>query len=109
MLSGVVSDLRVLRYARIRAVVLSASEGMLRIWRRLFGALDRRERRRGAILLALMVVVALAEAGGVASVMPFVAVLSRPDAIESNRYLTLAYRVSGADSRNGFLLVLGVT
>jgi ABC-type multidrug transport system fused ATPase/permease subunit len=82
---------------------------MLRIWRRLFGALDRRERRRGAVLLILMVLVALAEAGGVASVMPFVAVLSRPDAIESNRYLAQAYRVSGADSRNGFLGILGVT
>jgi ABC-type multidrug transport system fused ATPase/permease subunit len=82
---------------------------MLRIWRRLFGALDRRERRRGAVLLVLMVIVAFAEAAGVASVMPFVAVLSRPDAIQSNRYLAFAYRVSGAQSRNDFLVLLGVT
>jgi ABC-type multidrug transport system fused ATPase/permease subunit len=81
---------------------------MLRIGRRLFEALDRSERRRAAVLLALMVLIALAEAGGVASVMPFVAVLSRPEVVETNRYLAAAYRFSGVESRNSFLLLLGV-
>lgn len=81
---------------------------MLRICRRLIEALDPRERRRGAILLVLMVLAAFAEAGGVASIMPFVGVLSRPEVVDTNRYLHFLFRVSGADSRQSFLVILGI-
>jgi ABC-type multidrug transport system fused ATPase/permease subunit len=70
--------------------------------------MDRRERRLTALVFIMAVVVALFEAVGVASVMPFMAVLANPDVIERNQYLAAAYDRLGFTSADDFLFFLGI-
>lgn len=65
------------------------------------------ERRRAKLVFLLMAGRALLEMVGVASVMPFVAVLADPDLVTTNRYLATAYAVLGFDSPRSFLFFLG--
>ncbi len=80
---------------------------MLEIFRKIWSLLDARERRRAAIVFGLLVLVALVDVLGVASVMPFIAVLANPDVVETNRYLAPVYDALGFQSREQFLFVLG--
>lgn len=80
---------------------------MTQIFQKLYALLDARERRRGALVCLMLVVVAVAEALGVASIMPFIAVLSNPDMIESNPFVRFGYEWLGFDERRTFLLFLG--
>lgn len=50
---------------------------------------------------------AFIESVGVISIMPFLAVLSNPEAVESNYYLKLLYRLMGALNKQNFILYLG--
>jgi ATP-binding cassette, subfamily B, bacterial PglK len=79
---------------------------MIEILRKLRDLLDRRERRNAVLLLGLMLVMGLVEALGVASIMPFVAVLSNPQLIESNSYLSAVYKGLGFADRSAFLIFL---
>ncbi len=81
---------------------------MLATYRKVYSVLDPRERRRAALVLVLVLLIALAETGGVASIMPFIAVLTRPEIVESNRYLASLRQYLGFPSRDGFLLFLGI-
>ena len=74
---------------------------------KIWSLLDARERRRGAIVLALLVIVAFVDMLGVASVMPFIAVLANPEVVETNPYLAAVYATLGFESRQQFLFVLG--
>ncbi|MEO0678776.1 MAG: ABC transporter ATP-binding protein, partial [Pseudomonadota bacterium] len=68
---------------------------MLDAYRKLMDLLDARERRRFWLLMVLLVVMGLANMLGVASVMPFLAVLSDPGIVERNAWLSWAYGLSG--------------
>jgi ATP-binding cassette, subfamily B, bacterial PglK len=81
---------------------------MIDVYRKLYGLLDSRERRRVVLVLLLLVLVAFAQVLGVASIMPFIAVLANPDVVETNRYLSLLYETLGFTSREGFLYFLGL-
>ena len=81
---------------------------MLKNYQKLYSLLDTRERRRGLVVMLLLVVVAFGEVLGVASIMPFVAVLSNPEVIETNPYLAFAYHSGGFESRQSFLFFLGL-
>ena len=80
---------------------------VLSIGRRLYALLDGRERRSGQWLLVVMVVKAVMDTVGVASVLPFMAVVASPDAVLDNRYLASLYRTMGFESSTPFLLFLG--
>ena len=80
---------------------------MLSVVNKIWSLLDARERRRGAIVLGLLVVVAFVDTLGVASIMPFIAVLANPDVVETNRYLAAVYDTLGFESREQFLFALG--
>jgi ABC-type multidrug transport system fused ATPase/permease subunit len=80
---------------------------MIDLFRKLRQLLDKRERRNALVLLLLMLVQALTETAGVASVFPFIALLSDPELIHTNSYLAYAYRVLGFNDRTSFLLFLG--
>lgn len=69
--------------------------------------LDKRERRNAILLFALMLVVALMEVMGVASIMPFIAVVADPTIIRSNKILSTIYDVLGFTSTQNFLLFVG--
>ena len=71
--------------------------------RKLYDLLDRRERFLGMLVFGLMVLVALTDTLGVASIMPFIAVVANPDIIESNHYLAAIYHGIGFDSKESFL------
>lgn len=69
--------------------------------------LSAKEKRRGALVLGMVIVMALLETAGVASVMPFLSVLSNPDAVKTNPFLSAAYAGLGFESVDSFLVLLG--
>jgi len=75
--------------------------------RKINDILEPGERRKALLLLAMMIVMALLEATGVASVMPFFAVVSDPEVVRHNRYLNALYAALGVGSVDSFLLYLG--
>lgn len=81
---------------------------MLAAYQKLFRLLDQRDRQRAVLVLLIMLATAASEVVGVASVMPFIAVLSDPTVVDSNRYLAAVYRASGLASKQDFLFALGV-
>lgn len=66
------------------------------------------ERKRGALLLLMIMAMALMDMVGVASILPFIAVLANPDIIETNRFLNAAYIRLGFENPQNFLFALGV-
>lgn len=76
--------------------------------RQIHALLTPGERRRAGLLLLMILVMACFDVVGVASIMPFMAVLSNPDVIDRNEYLSMAYRALGFDDRDDFLFFLGV-
>ncbi|MCF8095710.1 MAG: ABC transporter ATP-binding protein/permease [Desulfobacteraceae bacterium] len=80
---------------------------LVNIYRKLYSLLDARERRRGALVLMMLIVVAFVETLGVASIMPFVSVLANPGVVDTNPYLSMVYQFIGVESRRSFLFFLG--
>jgi ABC-type multidrug transport system fused ATPase/permease subunit len=76
--------------------------------RKVLDLLSPRERRHALLLLGLIIVMAFLDMIGVASIMPFMAVLATPDLVQSNRYLAAAYIFLGFDDRDSFMFFLGV-
>ena len=66
------------------------------------------ERRRTLLMLALVILMALAETAGVVSIMPFLSALGRPEIVHQTRWLQRLYDLSGAESTRGFLVTLGL-
>jgi ABC-type multidrug transport system fused ATPase/permease subunit len=79
---------------------------MIRTLRMVNALLSVHERRRAVQVLVLMLIMALVEALGVASVMPFVAVLSNPAVVETNSYLSFVYDALGFTDPDVFLGLL---
>lgn len=67
------------------------------------------ERRKSVGMLALVVLMALAETAGVLSIMPFLKVLGRPDVIQQNSFLKTLYDHFGFHDARGFIFALGIT
>ncbi|MFW5996445.1 MAG: ABC transporter ATP-binding protein, partial [Lentisphaeria bacterium] len=65
------------------------------------------ERRKGYLLLVMILIRALLDTVGVASIMPFISVLSKPSVIETNRWLAMAYNRLGFTDTRSFLFFLG--
>jgi ATP-binding cassette, subfamily B, bacterial PglK len=85
----------------------TGSAALIETFRRISRILNAAERRRALLLLAMMIVMGLLEATGVASVMPFFAVVSNPEVARSNAYLNAVYEGFGFTSVAGFMLALG--
>ncbi len=81
---------------------------MIRIFRMVSALLNAHERRRAVQVFGLMLLMAMIEAMGVASIMPFVAVLANPDIITSNSYLALVYDRLGFSDPDAFLILLAI-
>ncbi|MBK1707273.1 ABC transporter ATP-binding protein [Halochromatium glycolicum] len=69
--------------------------------------LDPRDYTKVFVLLFLMIVTAFVQTAGIASVMPFLAVLSNPDIIDSNIWLRKAFDALKFESKDRFLYFLG--
>jgi ABC-type multidrug transport system fused ATPase/permease subunit len=77
---------------------------------KLLDLLSPAERKRAGVLMAMMLVMALLDMLGVASILPFIAVLANPALVETNPVLSWAYRFSanvGVASVEQFLFLLG--
>ncbi len=70
--------------------------------------LSGRERRNAVILFLMVLLSGALDALGVASIIPFLAVLSRPEIIHEQPYLSAVYRTLGFSSTEGFLHFLGL-
>ncbi len=81
---------------------------MLNTYRKLLSMLDPRERRRAGLVFLLMLSIAVSEVLGVASVMPFMAVLANQEVVDSNKYLAGAFQLFGFERRESFLFALGL-
>ena len=75
--------------------------------RQLHALLLPEERRRAARLFVLMAALALLEVTGVASIMPFLALLASPELIDSNPALMTLSRWSGITSADQLLILAG--
>jgi ABC-type multidrug transport system fused ATPase/permease subunit len=80
-----------------------------RAYRKLLDLLSADDKRRGLIVLSVMLLHALTDTAGVASLLPFLAVLGNPDQIHTTRALRWAYEAGGFRSTHDFLFALGVT
>ena len=80
---------------------------MIDTFRKIRDLLDARERRNAVILFVMMLLMGLFEVVGVVSIMPFIAVLAKPDVVHTNSYLSATYQFFGFSSTNNFLFFLG--
>ena len=79
--------------------------------KKLLFLLTSSERKHVMLLLFMMLIVALLEMLGVASILPFISVLTNPDLIETNSTLNFMFQTSklyGVENNQHFLFVLGV-
>lgn len=67
-----------------------------------------RERRRLYILFIVMVISAIIEVAGIASIMPFLALIANPNLVEENAILNWIYTNLNFESTNRFLIFTGV-
>ena len=80
--------------------------------KKLLYLLTRYEKRRAMLLLCMILIMAFLEMLGVASIMPFMAVLTSPDLIQTNPILNNLFSLSkkfGVETNNQFLFVLGIS
>lgn len=69
--------------------------------------LNEKEKRQSLSVLFLTILMAFFEMIGIASIMPFMAVLSSPEIIETNRYLSMGQELMNFSSSNEYLIFLG--
>ena len=80
-------------------------------FKRLFFFLSSNERQKAVLLLLMIIIMAFLEMIGVASIMPFMAVLANPDLVETNAILKSIFQLSnivGIDNSGEFLFFLGI-
>lgn len=81
---------------------------MIVMIRKLLALLTLRERRQGAGVLMMIIIMALLESISVAAVMPFLGVLGNPQLVTTEPLLARSYEALGFGSVDGFLMALGI-
>ena len=80
-------------------------------FRKLLFLLNSHERKRLVLLLIMITIGALLDMIGVASILPFMAVLTNPSIVDTNLALNILYQASykfGVENIQQFLFALGV-
>ena len=80
---------------------------MLSSIKQLWQILSPLDKRKVIYVFILVMGMAFIESAGVISIMPFLAVLSNPNVVESNSYLKQLYDFTGAANKQNFILYLG--
>ena len=83
----------------------------MKTFKKIFDLLSRSERKQVLYLLIMILFMALLDAVGVASIMPFIAVLTNPNFIESNIFIKNLFNYSnafGVETNEQFLFALGI-
>lgn len=76
--------------------------------RSVISLLERKEKIQLALLMVGALALGIIEVLGVSSIMPFIAVASQPELIQSNEYLAAVYRIFHFTSDRSFLIALGI-
>ena len=79
--------------------------------KKLLYLLSSKDRKRASLLLIMVFVMALLDMLGVVSIMPFMAVLTNPEVVETNAILKTAFKTAsifGVETNRQFLFFLGV-
>jgi len=79
--------------------------------RKLLNLLTSPERKRAVLLLGMMLMIAFLDMLGVASILPFMAVLANQEVVNTNPFLNAAFNASrqiGIDTLEQFLFALGI-
>ncbi len=82
----------------------------MKIFKKLLFLLTPHERKRGGLLLIMIFIMSLLDMTGVASILPFMAVLTNPSIIETNVIINSLYKASsviGVENNQEFIFVLG--
>jgi ABC-type multidrug transport system fused ATPase/permease subunit len=83
----------------------------MQIFKKILFLLTSREKKIASLLFVVTFIMALIDMIGVASIMPFVAVLTNPSLIETNSILNMMFQASnflGIQNNKQFLFALGV-
>jgi ABC-type multidrug transport system fused ATPase/permease subunit len=83
----------------------------MQIFKKLLFLLTTAERKRFVLLLIMIIVMALLDMIGVASILPFVTVLTNPNLVETNIIINNIYQFSnifGVETNKDFIFFLGV-
>lgn len=80
---------------------------MLSSLKQLWQILSPLDKRKVIYVFILVMGMAFIESAGVISIMPFLAVLSNSDVVESNHSLKLIYEFTSATSKQNFIVYLG--
>ncbi len=83
----------------------------MEILKKLLFLLTNRERRGAGLLLVMMLIMALLDMIGVASILPFMAVLADPSIVETNLILKKMFKtlkIFGIQSNEQFIFALGI-
>ena len=79
--------------------------------KKLFALLTPPERKQAGLLMGMILVMAFLDMLGVASILPFMAVLANPDLVQTNVILKTAFTFSryiGINTTEQFLFALGI-
>ncbi|MBM3701512.1 MAG: ABC transporter ATP-binding protein [Actinobacteria bacterium] len=77
--------------------------------KKIFKLLTKQERKQLYMLFGAMVISAIIEVAGIASILPFLSLITNPGLIQSNRYLKWLYTSLNFQSNNRFLILVGAT
>jgi ABC-type multidrug transport system fused ATPase/permease subunit len=83
----------------------------MQTFKKLLFLLSVRERKQTILLLIMLIITAILEAIGVASILPFVIVLTNPVVIETNFILNAIFKFSsilGVENNEQFIFALGI-
>tara|TARA_B110000483_G_scaffold121181_1_gene146312 strand:+ start:1147 stop:2919 length:1773 start_codon:yes stop_codon:yes gene_type:complete len=83
----------------------------MQTFKRLLGLITHHERKRAVLLLGMILIMALIDMIGIASILPFMAVLTNPNIIEMNNSLNTLFEASkilGIENKQEFLFALGL-
>ena len=76
-------------------------------YKKLWSLLSKSERKETLVLLAMILVMALLDVAGVASILPFITILGSPELVETIPVLSWTYNYFGFTARSEFLFFLG--
>ena len=83
----------------------------MQTYKRLLFLLNIYDRKRAGLIVILIFIMAFLDMIGVASILPFISVLTNPDFIQSNFILNYVYNflsVFGVVNNQQFLIILGI-
>ena len=80
----------------------------MQTFKKILFLLTSAEKKRFGLLMGMICVMAMLDMVGVASILPFIAVLTNPDLVQNNIFLNAAYTKLGFDDTQQFLFALGI-